>query len=125
MKTPSIPSLYSVLKSILLPPFPDVLRHADSRFTFSIHLVAADRLLVEGKCYATFGNYILTSDIFGYVGHQIDEKERRGDLSETDLTSAFSDAAGRGRLLGVLIEGQSYDIGLPEKYVETFMEYGM
>ena len=85
---------------------------------------AADRLLVEGKCYATFGNYILTSDIFGYVGHQIDEKERKGDRSETDLTSAFSDAAGHGRLLGVLIEGRSYDIGLPEKYVETFMEYG-
>ncbi len=85
---------------------------------------ATNELLVNGECYATFGSYILTDDIFEYVGKQIEEKERTNDPAETDLTSAFADAAGKGKLTGVIIEGQSFDVGLPEMYRRTFDEFG-
>ena len=86
--------------------------------------LATKELIVDGKCYATFGSYVLTDDIFEYVGKQIEEKERTNDPAETDLTSAFAFAAGKGKLTGVVIEGQSFDVGLPEMYRTTFEEFG-
>ena len=86
--------------------------------------LATKELLVNGGCYATFGSYVLTDDIFEYVGKQIEEKERTNDTAETDLTSAFADAARRGKLTGVVINGQSFDVGLPEMYRRTFDEFG-
>ncbi len=86
--------------------------------------LATKELIVDGKCYATFGSYVLTDDIFEYVGKQIEEKERTNDPAETDLTSAFAFAAGKGKLTGVVIEGQSFDVGLPEMYRRTFEEFG-
>ena len=81
-------------------------------------------LLIDGKCYATFGSYVLTDDIFEYVGKQIEEKDRSGDPEETDLTSAFMNAATLGQLVGVRIEGESFDVGLPDMYYKTFTEFG-
>ena len=85
---------------------------------------AQEKLLVEGGCYATFGNYIFTDEIFEYVGRQIEEKDKMRDRSETDLTGAFMNAAASGKLVGALVDGKSFDVGIPEKYYETFMEYG-
>ena len=85
---------------------------------------ARSNLLVGGQCYATFGNYILTDDIFEYVGKQIEDKDRRGEKAETDLTAALSDAAENARMAGVEIKGRSYDVGLPDMYYETFTEFG-
>ena len=85
---------------------------------------AEKELLVNGDCYATFGSYVLTDDIFEYVGRAIEYKDRTGDMSETDLTGAFMDVAQKGRLTGVVIKGQSFDVGLPEMYRRTFTEFG-
>lgn len=80
-------------------------------------------LMTDGKCYATFGSYVLTDDIFEYVGKQIEEKDRTGNTEETDLTSAFMNAAKHGRLVGVNIDGESFDVGLPDMYYRTFFEF--
>lgn len=85
---------------------------------------AVKNLLVDGGCYATFGNYVLTDEIFEHVGKLIDEKDRRGDTEETDLTGSFSYLASKGNLIGVRIEGDSFDVGLPEMYYRTFTEFG-
>lgn len=81
-------------------------------------------LLTDGKCFATFGSYVLTDDIFEYVGRQIEEKDRIDNPEETDLTGAFMNAATHGRLVGVKIDGESFDVGLPEMYYKTFIEFG-
>lgn len=83
-----------------------------------------ENLITDGKCYATFGSYVLTDDIFEYVGRQIEDKERKGDPAETDLTDAFMNAAALGKLVGVRIDGESFDVGLPKMYYKTFTEYG-
>ena len=85
---------------------------------------ARQNLLVDGKCYATFGSYVLTDEVFEYVGKQIDEKEKKGDKEETDLTEAFLNTAAQGRLIGIRVDGKSFDIGLPEMYYRTFTEFG-
>ena len=85
---------------------------------------ARKNLLVEGKCYATFGSYVLTDEIFRHVGKTIEEKEKCGDRTETDLTGAFAAEAARGGLVGAVIDGESFDVGIPEMYMKTFREFG-
>lgn len=86
------------------------------------------KLSVDGACYATFGQYILTPDIFSYLAKQIEEFEKKSELDnqlrEIDLTSALRDRAINDELVGVDIDGMSYDVGIPEMYYETFCEFG-
>ncbi|MCR5092894.1 MAG: hypothetical protein K6B72_02870 [Lachnospiraceae bacterium] len=85
---------------------------------------AKENLLVEGKCYATFGSYVLTDDVFEYLEHQIKENEANREHSEIDLTKALMNAAKNGNLVGVDIDGTSYDVGLPKMYYKTFCAFG-
>ena len=80
-------------------------------------------LLVDGFCYATFGNYLLTEDVFLHLGEVIKVKERNKDLRETDLTGSLKNAAEKGSLAGVDIRGKSFDVGLPDMYYRTFTEF--
>ncbi len=80
-------------------------------------------LLVEGKCYATFGSYVLTDDVFEYLEHQIEENESNREHSEIDLTKALMNSAQNGNLEGVMVDGESFDIGLPKKYYQTFTKF--
>lgn len=90
--------------------------------------IAEATLAVNGKCYATFGQYVLTDEIFQYLESQIaevDAKIARGEnWSEVDLTSALLSLAKRGELVGVDVDGTSYDVGIPSMYYKTFTEYG-
>lgn len=85
---------------------------------------ARENLLVDGNCYATFGSYVLTDDVFEFLEHQIEENESNREHSEIDLTKALMNTAKNGNLVGVDIDGESYDVGLPKKYYQTFVEFG-
>ncbi len=84
---------------------------------------ARKNLMVEGSCFATFGNYVLTNEVFEYLEDRIIEKERTNDNSETDLTGAFMSMAKKGNLVGVDIDGRSFDVGIPNMYYKTFTEF--
>lgn len=79
----------------------------------------------EGKnlYFATFGQYILTKDVFDYLGQQIEENEQREDAAEIDLTGALQHLAGQHKLTAVDIAGESYDVGIPARYYDTFVSY--
>lgn len=86
-----------------------------------------ESLLVEGECFATFGTYVLTDEIFVHLEEQIkkvEEKIAKGEpWKEVDITDALRQLAAKGELTGVDIAGNSFDIGLPEMYYETFTTY--
>lgn len=77
----------------------------------------------EKSCYATFGQYVLTDDIFQYLENQISAAEDSGFDKEIDITSALRHLAMRGELVGVDIDGISFDVGIPDMYYKTFIEY--
>lgn len=89
--------------------------------------IARDKLSVNGECFATFGQYILTEDIFSYLEGQIEEQTdllNKGlPAKEIDITAALFDQAKKGELAGVDIDGESFDVGIPEMYYRTFEEY--
>lgn len=86
-----------------------------------------ESLLVDGECFATFGIYVLTNEVFAHLEKQItkvEEKITAGEIwREVDLTDALGRLAAKGELIGVDIDGSSFDVGLPEMYYETFTTF--
>ncbi len=74
-------------------------------------------------CYATFGEYVLTKEIFDYLGEQIKVYEEDGVSEEVDLTAALRSLALKKELEAVDIAGESFDVGIPSMYYDTFSKF--
>lgn len=72
--------------------------------------------------YAVFGQYILTKEVFEVLEYDIAHNNVSG--GEIQLTPALDKVRERIGMMGLLMNGKSYDIGLPEKYQETLATYG-
>ena len=75
------------------------------------------------RYFATFGQYILTDEVFQFLARQIEESELAESTAEIDLTSALQHLAADGQLIACDIAGESYDVGIPSQYYETFVKY--
>ena len=75
------------------------------------------------KYYATFGQYVLTSEVFNELDHQIKKKEEHDDGHEFGLTSALDAVRDKYGMYAFLPDGKSYDIGLPDAYRQTMWEF--
>lgn len=71
------------------------------------------------KYYCTFGQYVLTPDVFDHLEKDIKKHNEDGDASEIQLTDALCRVLEDKGMIGVLIDGKSYDVGIPSAYRET------
>jgi UTP-glucose-1-phosphate uridylyltransferase len=67
-------------------------------------------------CYAVFGQYVITPDIFRKLKESIQDEVN--PTKEVDMTDALCQFIGKG-LTGIKIDGQMYDIGNPAAYQKT------
>lgn len=78
--------------------------------------------LGERKYYATFEQYVLTSEVFEEL-----EKEITGGIltegKEYGLTAALDRVREKYGVYGFVPKGKSFDIGLPEAYRETMKAF--
>jgi UTP-glucose-1-phosphate uridylyltransferase/mevalonate kinase len=73
---------------------------------------------LSGDAYLTvFGQYVIKPMLFDYLEEHIRNNVR--ERGEFQLTSALDRLRKEDGFLGLIIEGQRYDIGLPEYYLET------
>ena len=77
--------------------------------------------LPDGEYLTVFGQYILQPKIFDFLEEHIKNNVR--ERGEFQLTSALDRLRREGGFLGLMMEGQRYDIGLPEHYIETLQTY--
>lgn len=78
--------------------------------------------LPDGQYLAFFGQYVLKPELFEYLAQQIaGEMRERG---EYQLTSALDQLRQDADLWGLEVEGQCYDIGLPDLYLRTLLALG-
>lgn len=87
---------------------------------------AVDHLKVSTKTkndnyYAVFGQYILTDTVFDVLKENIEENRLEG--GEIQLTSALEETRSRIGMIGYVVNGKSFDIGLPEMYIKTVSEF--
>lgn len=77
--------------------------------------------LPEGEYLTVFGQYIIKPALFDYLEEHIRNNVR--ERGEFQLTSALDRLRKEDGFLGLIIDGQRYDIGLPESYLETLRTF--
>lgn len=77
----------------------------------------------EQKYYATFGQYVLTPEVFEELEWQIKFLGKPSEGREFGLTAALDAVREKMGLYGFVPEGKSFDIGLPDSYRETMWQY--
>lgn len=70
---------------------------------------------------AIFGIYILQSPIFDYLEAEIKNNQRF--KGEFQLTTALDQLAFHKGMLGYFVQGQYFDIGMPEVYRQTMIDF--
>jgi UTP-glucose-1-phosphate uridylyltransferase/mevalonate kinase len=73
--------------------------------------------LPEQEYLTVFGQYIIKPMLFDYLEEHITHNVR--ERGEFQLTSALDRLRKEDGFLGLIVDGQRYDIGLPEYYLET------
>jgi UTP-glucose-1-phosphate uridylyltransferase len=77
----------------------------------------------EGEYLTVFGQYVIKPQVFGYLEEHITNNVRQ--RGEFQLTSALDRLRKEDGLLGLMVEGRRYDIGLPEFYLETLRTFAL
>lgn len=77
--------------------------------------------LADDQYLTVFGQYVIKPQIFEYLEESIRHNVR--DRGEFQLTSALDRLRQEDGFLGLVMQGQRYDIGLPEYYLETLRTY--
>lgn len=78
----------------------------------------------EKKYYATFGQYVLTPEVFEELERQITVEGRPSEGKEFGLTAALDSMREKYGMCAFLPDGESFDIGLPDSYRETMWRFG-
>lgn len=77
--------------------------------------------LPGGEYLTVFGQYIIKPKIFEFLEENIRNNVR--DRGEFQLTPALDRLRREDGFLGLMIDGQRYDIGLPEYYLDTLAKF--
>jgi UTP--glucose-1-phosphate uridylyltransferase len=104
---------HSLLQVTRLAEKPDV---AYARAHLRLPGLPPDRYL------AFFGQYALSPLVFDYLEEQIARGERQ--RGEYQLTPALARLQQEEGLAGLVIRGESFDVGLPETYRHTVQHFG-
>ena len=75
----------------------------------------------QKKFYKTFGQYILTKEVYEELEAEIRAEKKQKD--EFQLTTALDAVRGKTGLSAFLPDGESFDLGLPEAYRHTVANY--
>jgi len=87
---------------------------------------ARTNLRVEGleqdEYLTLFGLYVLKPEIFVFLEELIENNVR--ERGEFQLTSSLDRLRQADRFIGVVIQGERFDTGLPDAYVDTITRFG-
>jgi UTP--glucose-1-phosphate uridylyltransferase len=79
--------------------------------------------LRDQEYLTVFGQYVIRPLLFDYLEEHIKNNVR--ERGEFQLTSALDRVRKDEGFLGLIIEGQRYDIGLPGYYLETLRTFSL
>ncbi|HEY9650568.1 MAG TPA: UTP--glucose-1-phosphate uridylyltransferase [Coleofasciculaceae cyanobacterium] len=86
---------------------------------------ARSHLHIEGMAedlfLGLFGIYVLQSKIFDILEENINSNKR--ERGEFQLTSCLEQLRQQARITGYLVKGQYFDIGMPEFYRQTIIDF--
>lgn len=77
----------------------------------------------DNQYLALSGQYILSPKIFDHLEEHIRDNIR--ERGEIQLTSCLEELRKEEEFIGYIIDGQSFDIGIPDKYKETIINFNL
>jgi UTP-glucose-1-phosphate uridylyltransferase/mevalonate kinase len=77
--------------------------------------------MADGEYLTVFGQYIVKPMLFDFLEEHIKNNVR--ERGEFQLTSALDRLRKEDGFLGLIVDGQRFDIGLPEYYLETLRTF--
>lgn len=77
----------------------------------------------ETHYYGTFGQYILTPRVFEFLEDDIKAHEEKNSLEEIELTTALQKVCEETGMTAVLVDGESYDVGMPMAYKDAMARF--
>ncbi len=77
--------------------------------------------LPKGEYLTVFGEYIIKPQIFDYLEERIANNVR--ERGEFQLTPALDRLRQEDGFMGLIIDGQRFDIGLPEHYLKALNRF--
>jgi len=77
--------------------------------------------LLANEYLTVFGQYVIKPTLFTYLKEHIENNVR--ERGEFQLTSALDRLRQEDGFLGLVMDGQRFDIGLPDYYLETLQEF--
>lgn len=77
--------------------------------------------MAEGEYLTVFGQYIIKPQLFAYLEEHIANNVR--ERGEFQLTSALDRLRREDGFLGLMIDGERFDIGQPDHYLETLRTF--
>lgn len=75
------------------------------------------------KYFSVFGQYILTPDVFAQLKENIDNNVV-SSKGEIELTTALEQVRSKHGLMGVLLDGKMFDMGVPDEMRNTLANFG-
>ena len=75
----------------------------------------------DGDYLTVFGQYVLKPRLFDYLEEHIRNNVRQ--RGEFQLTSALDRLRQEDGILGLVVDGRRFDIGLPEHYLDTLRTF--
>lgn len=78
---------------------------------------------INGKkhYYSVFGQYVLTPEVFDQLHANMTDS---GDTSkEVELTTALEQVRDKTGMMGIILDGEMFDMGIPKALKHTYMEY--
>ena len=79
------------------------------------------RGIPDGMYLTVFGQYVIQPKLFGFLEEHIANNVR--ERGEFQLTSALDRLRQEDGFWGLVMDGQRYDLGLPESYLETLRAF--
>ncbi len=75
------------------------------------------------KYYHVFGQYILTQEVFAQLARNISDG-LLSDRGEVELTTALEQVREKSGMMAVRLDGEMFDMGLPEEFRNTLANFG-
>ena len=72
--------------------------------------------------YCAFGSYILTNEVFAQLKDNINNNVVNAK-GEIELTTALEQVRQKYGLMGVKLDGEMFDIGVPNEYRNTMCNF--
>lgn len=92
------------------------------QFHVAVCIFRAVKSLFLQTFYSVFGQYVLTNEVFDQLRKNIIDSGE-DNTKEVELTTALEQVRKNTGMIGIILDGDMYDMGIPKALKNTYLNY--